>query len=321
MSATTKPTRSSAVAPGNCPELFCHSQECIKNLAPRSQSPDSPLLQKDLSVAELNGVHQYLSIVGSFRNISALHHQEVLQRKVIPSQAARLHLVWFERIIFIKPLPDYLLNAAFFKDIICHNEELYGLATGFLYSYCRLIESPLDLALAHKLKLLNDNITWEMWYSFSTAILQNIRFEDFNKRWEYGELRLGRLNLIWRATGRGFTYFTIHTEYATYFNQYFKFFITVFALLAIILQAMQIIIAVKHESGSWDNICYGFSLATLFAVVASLAYVLLAFFLLVLYNALLTMIAHHKPSPCTNEKGGLKDLKHFRLRPQASSHV
>ena len=188
-------------------------------------------------------------------------------------------------------------------------------------AWCRLIESPLDLALAQKLKLLNENITWERWYSFTTAVIPKICLENINKRWEYGELRLGRLNLIWIATGRGLAYFTTHTEYATYFNQYFKIFITVFALLAIILQSMQIIVAIKDKSGSWDTICYGFSLATLIAVVASLAYVLLMFLFLVLYNAVITMMAHKKVSRC-KEKEGLQVLRQSKSNTQTSgSHV
>ena len=212
------------------------------------------------------------------------------------------------RIIFIKPLSDCPVKATFLKDIICHDKDLYGLATGFLYSYCRLIESPLDLALAQKLKLLNENITWERWYSVTTAVIPKIRLEDVNKRWRYGQLRLGQINLIWKAIDHGLAYFTTHKEYATYFNQYFKFFITVFACLAIILQAMQIIVAIKEKSGRWDTICYGFSLATLIAVVASLAYVLLMFFFLVIYNAVITMMAHNKASLC-KEKEGLQVLR------------
>jgi hypothetical protein len=300
MSTQTRLTRSPSVAVISRPELFSPDQECINSLALPSQRPEPASLQTDLSVAELNGVHQYLSIVGSPDNISPLHHQEVLRRKVVPSQATRLHLVWFGHIIYVKPLPDCLLNAAFWRDVICRSQDLYRLASGFLRSYCRLIESPLDLRMAQKLQLINETVTCDMWYCLRIAVLQNIRLEDMNERWIYGELRLGRLNLIWRATGRGFTYFTIHREYATYFNQHFNLFITVFALVATILQAMQVIVAIKDKSRTLNSICYGFSLATLVAVVACLAYVLFTFFVLVLYNVIITAMAHNKMS--LNEK-------------------
>lgn len=247
-------------------------------------------------MADLNAIHQYLGIVGSFGNISTLHHQQVLQRTIVPSQSARLHLVWFDRTIFIKPLPDCLLNAAYIDDVVRPSKELYGLATGFLYSYCRLIQTPLDLELAKKLNLVNEGITWETWYNFRARAVSSIQAMDMNQRWKYGELRLDRLNLVWGFTGRGFTYFTVHREYGTYFEQYFKLFITIFALVAIILQSMQVIVTTKETSKAWINISYGFSFATLLAVVACLGYVLSAFILMVVYNAAITMMAHHKVS-------------------------
>jgi hypothetical protein len=294
------------------PELFSTSQECIRDLRSPSQTPDAVTLLKGLSVTDLNGVHQYLGIVGSFNNISPLHHQEVLQRKIVPTQACRLHLVWFGHIILIKPLPDCLLNAAFFKDVVCRDNELYALAIGFLYSYCRLVESSLDLPLAQKLGLLNAGISWETWYTFRAAVLNNIRLEHANRRWQYGELRLGRLNLIWRATGRGFSYFTIHREYATYFDEHFRLFIAIFALVAIILQAMQNIVTFKTRSDTWGNISYGFSFAAVIGVVVCLAYTVFAFLLLVTYNLVRTVRAHRRVA--LSKRGNQENQRSHRTR-------
>ena len=41
-----------------------------------------------------------------------------------------------------------------------------------------------------------------------------------NKRYENGEPRLRRLNVIYQLTGRGLTCFTVHRTYKTYFAQY-----------------------------------------------------------------------------------------------------
>ena len=276
------------------PNLFGPDEECIKNqqLASPAVKPIAASLREDLSVQDLNNVDGYLGIVGSHDNYNPLHHQAVLFRNIIPTQDPRLHLVWFDRTIYIKPLPDCLLNADYFQDTVAKDEALYRLACGFLRSYCRQIRSPLDLTVAKQHHLISDSVTWERWFEFSLAFTTNLNIDDVNIRYRYGELRLARLNIIWRLQGRGLTYFTIHREYNTYFRQYFELFITVFGLATIALTSMQVIVTINSKPAFLDVVCLRFSLAVLLGLATCLAYISIVFLAMAFYNILMAGLAH-----------------------------
>ena len=258
--------------------------------------PSTESLMREMEVPDLNKVHKYLWLAGSYRNISALHHQRVILREVIPSEDPRLHLLWFNRIIYIKPLPDYLLDAQCFKDVVCKNSDLYSLVMGFLLSYCCLIKHPLDLAIAKELKLVSDKIVWARWALFQTDILKHLENLErskeiyINDRYKYGELRLSRLNIIWRLTGRGLAYFTVHRVYETYFREYFALFITAFAFVTVVLTAMQVIVGLQDGPPLMKTVSYRFSVASLFGVVLCLSCVALIFFAMILYNLIKTSV-------------------------------
>jgi hypothetical protein len=155
----------------------------------------------EYSQQKLNDIHSHLWSAGSKDNISALHHQKVLCREVILSERSDLHLVWFDRIIYIKPLPMSFLNHNFINAVVLPDAILYGNVLGFLYSYMMLIQHASDLCLAHELGLISKKIEWIPWRQFRTSFLDNISSGQIprplmNKRFEYGELRLARLNYI-----------------------------------------------------------------------------------------------------------------------------
>ena len=199
-------------------------------------TPTGESLVSDLSMTELNAIHDHLWIVGSYGNISPLHYQRVLLRDIIPCEMSRLHLVWFDRTIYIKPLPDCLLS-----DTRYLNEGFddFGEVVGFLRSYCSLIRYPVDLVIAKESNLISEGVNWKQWATFRDITLNKTEDFHINKRYEYGELRLNRLDIIYRLTGRGLTYFTVHRTYKTYFTQYFSLFVTFFAFLALVLTAMR----------------------------------------------------------------------------------
>ncbi|RDW63419.1 hypothetical protein BP6252_10964 [Coleophoma cylindrospora] len=282
------------------PELVGAHEECITALQAYDKYSAAEI-REELSMKDLNDIHGWLWIAGNFDNISPLHHQKLLQRQIFATTKSRLHLIWFGRIIFIKPLPDCLINANYFTSTISTNRQAYALASGFLRSYCYLIASSLDLALAKDLYLISKDVTWDKWHALRALVLARlpkevihslINDEQMDKRWRYGELRLERLNIIYRCTGRGLTYFTIHREYSTYFNQYFNIFITVFGFLAIILTAMQIIVAIQDKPATLNTISYRFSIASLLVVAICLGYVFLVFLSMFFYNTILAFVTH-----------------------------
>lgn len=231
-------------------------------------------------------------MVGSLDNITPLHHQRVLHREVIPSELSHLHLIWFGRTIYVKPLPDYLLSTEYYSDIICQDFELYSLIVGFLRSYCSLIQSPLDLSVAKQHFLISEEVTWPQWSLFRTTVLIETNGSHINKRYQYGELRLGRLNLVYRFTGHGLTYFTIHREYNTYFTQYFALFATAFAFVAVVLEAMQVVVGIDGIPKQLLKVSYRFCVAVLVTVCVCFGYIAVIFLFMVGYNLWLTRRKH-----------------------------
>ena len=249
-----------------------------------SHHPDIEYLRSMFSMKELNEIHEHLWFAGRRGHLETIHHHKVLLRTIIPSMLAKLHLVWFHRVIYIMPLPDYMLNASFYSDLICKDPDLYGDIIGFLRSYCLLIQFPIDLTIAKESHLIPDELTWKQWYTLRQTILRETEASAINKRYEYGELRLHRLDLINRLTCRKLTFFTVHREYQSYFADYLAVFATVFAFVATILTAMQNVINIQDVPATLTTTCYRFSIAVLVGICACFGYIGMIFIVLYTYN-------------------------------------
>jgi hypothetical protein len=250
--------------------------------------------KEEYSQQKLNDIHNHLWSAGSKDNTNALHHQKVLCREVILSERSDLHLVWFDRIIYIKPLPLSFLNYNFIDTIVLPDEILYGNVIGFLYSYMMLIQHASDLSLAHELNLISKKVQWSPWRKFRTTFLYNISSNrisrtPINKRFKYGELRLARLNYIYRFSFRGLKYFTTHREYTTYLQEYTAAGVTLFAFVTVALTAMQVVVGMDGVSQALIETSYRFSVAVLFVVAIFSVVVSLIFVAMFLFNAILAI--------------------------------
>ena len=206
-----------------------------------------------------------------------LHYQRCIGRTIILTERLDQHLVWLDDRIFMKPLPRYLMDYAAFEKMVPH--ECVQNARGLLLSYMWLVCSETDLLMAQELRLLPAQITWEGWVRFSTAILKNISPEspkDINPRFLYGELRLARLNLIyrfcskttsWRVFVRGYNYG--YHQYSTFVQRNFAWFLTVVVYITLVLTAMQVGFATDElkNNAAFSRASYGF---TVFAILAPL---------------------------------------------------
>jgi len=163
--------------------------------------PDGDLrkyLWKQLSVQRLNDIHLHLWWAGRPDNIRPLHAQKVMKRDIVITENIDLHLIWFDTTIYIKPLPAFIIDWDFFKTNICPDEDLYKLANGFLKTYTKLIQHPSDLKIALDMGLVPNTIKWSFWSEFSTMLQPKIDDFQINKRYTFGELRLRRLNHVYR---------------------------------------------------------------------------------------------------------------------------
>ncbi|OTA06206.1 hypothetical protein A9Z42_0069450 [Trichoderma parareesei] len=252
-------------------------------------------IKDDLDVSRLNAIHKHLWLAGLPQVSRALHNQIRVGRQVHITERADLHLVWRDNILYLKPLPDYLLSYSSWTDIFCADRQLHESAKGFLYSYTWLICSKSDLRIAHEQGLVSEDVKWEQWAPFSAAVVSNIS-EDLsgvNPRYIYGELRLARLNLICRFCSRTFSFGTIirgyeygYRQYSTYLERNFRWVLTAFIYITVVLSAMQVGLATSElvDNRVFNRASYIFSMFSILAPVISLFVGALFIVILVLVN-------------------------------------
>jgi hypothetical protein len=246
-------------------------------MTPPTRKEASERLRASLHEPDLQAMHLWLWYAGRKGNISPLHHQAVLRREVILTGIARLHLVWYPKVMYIQRLSNELLSWDYFAEVICDDRETHEAATGFLLTYVRLIEYPSDLAIAQEAGLVDDILSWDSWQNFRTDVLHSLAVRKVHDRYEYGELRLGRLSPIHRLKGFGLTYFNVYRDYLSHFGENHTGLVALFALVSVALSAMQVVIGIDGTSAVAVTTSYRFAVTTLFALAFSCA-VSFAFF-------------------------------------------
>ncbi|CAK37378.1 uncharacterized protein An01g13720 [Aspergillus niger] len=194
--------------------------------------PDEDLqryLDFQLTTPKLNRIHHLLWLAGLPRAARPLHRQKLMKRTIILTESPDEHLVWSPGQILIKPVPEYLLDHEFWVRELCPHRELHAAACGLLLSYAWLITGLIDFQLAKDERILPSDVTWDAWTLLIRQFLEwidNKNDEDrcstslptekdyvsqpqpaiINKRYEFGELRLSRLNsltVVGHASGTG----------------------------------------------------------------------------------------------------------------------
>ncbi|KAL5354546.1 hypothetical protein ACLOAV_000635 [Pseudogymnoascus australis] len=252
-------------------------------------------LRHDLNVSRLTDIERHLWWAGMRKAARPLHRQVMMDRHVVVTEQADLHLTWRGPRIYIKPLPKYLLNVDFWNKNICSDSgdsELYESAKGFLLSYIWLVFNESDFQMAidnsNHPRLLPEGITYQQWTGFIADFMNGDDFDhmdQINPRYRFGELRLNRLNTIYRIKyGRKHFirgYFYGYHEYGTFMEQNFAWIVTFFAYVAIVLTAMQVGLATKQlvDNDAFHDASYGF---TVFSIASPLvATVVIGFILFV----------------------------------------
>ena len=162
---------------------------------------------------------------------------------------------------------------------LCREKELYEAACSFVLSYAWLIRHESDFQIAHDTCLLDKRVTWEIWTGFLKDFLGHIDLKSLNgisPRFQYGELRLSRLNKIIRVISlmkfrgkplvRG--YMTGSTWYKAFFATHFGWLLAVFAVLEVCLSAMQVLASIGEQGRVFERTAYGFAITN--QVIAAL---------------------------------------------------
>jgi hypothetical protein len=247
---------------------------------------------KELRTDRLDEIGTYLWLAGIPSCARPLHRQRLLGREILITEDPNEHLVWHETRVFLKPLPIFLLEFDCWEKKLCKTEQLYRAACSFLLSYAWLVRHESDLRIAHETGLIPEKVNWPTWTTFLADFLQHIDLQSLSgisPRFQYGELRLSRLNKIyyltrfkWRDVARG--YMRTSTWYRDFFTRNFSWLLAVFAVISVALSAMQVVIAVpEHSSRAFENTAYGFSVASLFVAAGTILAVILVWITLFIY--------------------------------------
>ncbi|GME47389.1 subtilisin-like serine protease [Neofusicoccum parvum] len=277
-------------------------------------------LTKELCVPRLNAIHDSMWVVGRPMPPRSLTAQLVHRRELVLTEDMNLHLVWAKGFMFMKPIPRFLLSPDFWRMYLTPGDskalvrqwskpwpqtgastaELAPCAAGFLFSWTALISHESDFKIAHDKGLIPGEVTWWGWKELTEQLLAHAPptvYGNINERFHYGELRLGRLNKIYRLRQLNFRgYWFRYSQSADFFEDNFTRLASVLGYIVIVLTAMQVGLGTTklQESQLFQDASYGFTVFSIVAPLIAIALVLAVFVILVLWNVLVTKIYEKK---------------------------
>lgn len=287
------------------------------NLAPSSL--DISCIQRELDLDRLHKVFGWLWLVGRPVPPRPLHHQLLLNRDVLVTERMDMHLVWTTGRIFLKPIPRFLLEPRFWIECLsckqncscsprqqqaalnsadhaqrCNHRRLHMCALGFLFSYAALICHESDFFIAKEKHLLPAEVKWSAW----RTLVQQLKTEDIypriDARFFYGELRLSRLNKIYRLSQLR-SYMSHWQRYGSFFSDNFAWLATATVYVAIVLTAMQVGLATDSlaHNAAFQSASYGFTVFSILGPLAATVLIILAFCYMFMDNWIAT-VRHRK---------------------------
>ncbi|KAK6522468.1 hypothetical protein TWF281_003029 [Arthrobotrys megalospora] len=222
----------------------------------------------------------------SSSSIRPLHRQRAVGRRILVTESPRLHLIWYYDQVFVKPLPAYLMSYAFWETYLLSNSsplgnrrhEIRKAALGYIRTYRHLVryESDFEIAQEPGARLLPADITWEQFCAFVYKF-DEISDKDVTRRYNYGELRLTRLNFYSMFILRRLEYEHVPAQYAAYFNRYYTPLLFIFAAASLELSAMQVEIAFEQAVGSVSSVMPVFRWFSIVVILAGILAVVLLF--------------------------------------------
>lgn len=244
-----------------------------------SPSAVNSFLLDELSTLLLDELYDHLWFVarkqGSY--IDALHRQKIKGRAIVPAEEVRLHLVWQQDKIYVKPIPQCLLNYEFWttylpppngstststtvsNDKLSTDSPLFdrSVALGFLRTYAFLIRHQSDFKIAQEAHLIPLEYNWIQWAKF-TVQLYSIPDSMVAKRYHYGQIRMGRLNWAVRVfrpkhAQTMFFYEIPLWNIRTYISYSLPPLVFAFASISVVLSSMQVMLAIPDNSLWWSS--------------------------------------------------------------------
>ncbi|KAL4917128.1 hypothetical protein BDW62DRAFT_211480 [Aspergillus aurantiobrunneus] len=256
-----------------------------------------------LTTPKLNRIHHFLWLAG-------LPRPELVKRPVILTESPDEHLVWSPGNIPVKPVPEYLLDNEFWIKDICPHHDLHVSACGLLLSYTWLFTSTIGFQMAKDERILPGDVTWEAWALLVRELLDLMEDAQndtspltINRRYEYGELRLSRLNPLYRLTPSTFSlrnlvfgFMPSSTWYRAFFERNFSWMLAVLVYMSVLLSAMQVGLATDELQGNrmFQDFCFVFALVSIFFTATLIGIIAMLWTLLFCYHLGFTIMYHRK---------------------------
>lgn len=168
------------------------------------------------------------------------------------------------------------------------------LALGFLVSYLALIRHESDFAIALDKGLIPKEVTWPAWHALSRRILDTSStrtegeiYQHVDKRFIYGDLRLSRLNKVYRLTLReplrGYVF--SDQRYVDFWRRNLGTLTSTLAYMVIVLTAMQVGLATTElgDSVAFGRASSGFAVFCILAPLVAVG-VLIVYFCFLFVN-------------------------------------
>ena len=278
----------------------------------------SDFLQKDIMTPDLDKLAPYLWMMSREGShfVSSLTQQRVRGRRIIITEDPQLHLVWTDDFVFIKPLPKHLVSSTFWDLFLTSNhkphlsklghdqqQRVRRAAKGFLRSYAYLIQykSDFDLATSTEHRLLLKNVRYKDLVQLLKACKDGVSDDDASPRYQYGDLRLTRLNFWCKFILRRYTFQKIKSQYTSHFAYYYGPLLFVFALMSLLLDGLQVELAALPilDPGAQDGFATRFSRAssgitlTMLGIIAAVTLYLFMMWLGLFIREILIALQHH----------------------------
>ncbi|KAI1371117.1 hypothetical protein F4677DRAFT_318565 [Hypoxylon crocopeplum] len=282
-------------------------------------------LTNELSTSRLSRLHKYLWLVGLPVPARPLHRQRLMNRAIVVTERAGEHLVWHEHRIFVKPLPAFLLCYAFWETYLCGNRNLHASACGLLLSYIWLVAHPSDFAIAAAEGLLPPGVDWERWTAFACELLGALDLEtmaDVDPRYQYGELRLSRLDMLmrwplvpelWSPRNLVDGYLSSSTWYTAFFERHFGWLLVGFAYVSVVLSALQVGLATDTLSANsgFQNFGLGITITGLVVLALALGTIVVVWVVLFCFHLLSTVAFDRR---VRLERGRTREKRHSLIQ-------
>ena len=250
-------------------------------VAPSSRYTE--FLDNDLSVERVENVLPYLWLVGRPYPARALNIQKVLRREIVPTTDASLHLIWTSQKIYVKALPRYITAISFYYQHLTPSHP-HAPALGLLFSYIALVPTELDFEIACESHLFHKGYTWEEWRTLTRRFLDDYSddtvYEKISKRYIHGELRLSRLDKVYRYRYgnllHGYSTLLGNTRYVDFFAENLKLVTATTVYTALVLTAMQVGLGVDalKDNKSFQRASYGFTVFAILSPIVAVGFVI-----------------------------------------------